>query len=299
MSSTYLLIYKLLPKYLFEKKSVLQFSILMILLFLFTSFIDRSFIAFVDRGISGHNELFTSTFYNLQAIIRNALILLAVMGMATIIRFYRIHLSNEGHQHALIEDNLQNQLTFFKAQVSPHFLFNALNNIYSESVRKKEYEIASSIEHLSGIMRYLTYDCNAKFVSLDKEVELLKNYINVERMRFSSSDELIISFITEGNFEDQVIAPVLLLPLVENVFKHGVKLDESCFFYIKLTCEGESLFFETRNIIAVQPADYNGVGLSNVKKRLRLLYEDRHEINYYIDGEDFVLTLRIDLNEKH
>jgi len=299
ISATYLLIYKLLPKYLFEKKSVVQFGFLIVILFITTSFIDRAFIALMDSGSSLNRDQFSSTFFNIQAVIRNALILLAVMGLATMIRFYRIHILNEGYQHSLIQDNLQNQLSFFKAQVSPHFLFNALNNIYSDSIKKQQPEIASSIEHLAGIMRYLTYDSNAKKVTLSKEVELLKNYIEVERMRFSSSDELVVSFITEGNFEHYHIAPVLILPLVENVFKHGVNSGEPCFVNIKLKLKDHILFFETRNKNISQSANYSGVGLANVKKRLSLLYPDRHSIKSYIEQEDFVLTLRIDLDAKH
>lgn len=299
IGATYFLVYHLLPKYLIEKKSVMQFGLLMVLLFLTTSLIDRTFIALMDSGTSLDADMFSATFFNHQAIIRNAMILIVVMAMATMIRFYRIHIAIEANQHKLVQDNLHNQLVFLKAQVNPHFLFNALNNIYSECVQKQELAIASNIEHLSGIMRYLTYDSNAKFVALSKEVELLKNYVDVERMRFSSSDELVVSFIAEGNFQHYVIAPVLLLPLVENVFKHGVRPEEPCFVNIKVKVEDHSLFFETRNKCITEPNKLGGVGLENVKKRLSLLYPDRHEFEYTTDQEDFILTLRVDLDAKN
>lgn len=299
MSSTYILIYKLVPKFLFERKSILLFSFSFIALFIITSFIDRSFIALMDSNLFSSPSKFEISFFNLQAIIRNALILSAVMGMASMIRFYRLYIAKEEFQHSLIQDNLQNQLSFFKAQVSPHFLFNALNNIYSECIRKQEIEIASNIEHLSGIMRYLTYDSNSKFVSLSKEVQLIKDYIEVERMRISSPGDVVISFISTGNFSKYRIAPVLLLPLVENVFKHGVVPGENSFIYISLKVDDDSLYFETRNKNLAESSENGGVGLSNVLKRLSLQYNNRHDINFNnIDG-DFILSLRIDFKNEH
>lgn len=299
MASTYFFIYKLLPKYLFERKSIWRFSLFFLLHFLVTSFIDRSFIAFMDSSAFSSGITFEVSFLNIQAIVRNALILLAVMGMASMIRFYRLYISNEAYQHALIQDNLQNQLAFFKAQVSPHFLFNALNNIYSDCIRKDEVEIASHIEHLSGIMRYLTYDSNSKFVNLSKEVQLIKDYIEVERMRISSSNDVLISFVSTGDFSKHVIAPVLLLPLVENVFKHGVAPRENSFIHINLKVDNNRLIFETRNKNLAAASENSGVGSSNVLKRLELLYKNRYTIDWRNEMGDFILSLKIDLKNEY
>jgi len=253
----------------------------------------------MDSNLLSCSTNFANTFFNFQAIVRNALILSVVMGMASMIRFYRLYISKEEYQHALIQDNLQNQLSFFKAQVSPHFLFNALNNIYSDCIRKQEVDIASNIDHLSGIMRYLTYDSNAKFVSLSKEVQLIRDYIEVERMRISSSEDVVISFVSKGDFSKHKIAPVLLLPLVENVFKHGVAPGEDSFIHISLTADKSSLFFETRNKNLAESSENGGVGLSNVLKRLSLQYKDQHVINYQNVEDDFILSLRIDFKDEH
>ena len=242
---------------------------------------------------------FQASLLNSQAIVRNALILLAVMGMASIIRFYRLYIANEAYQHALIQDNLENQLAFFKAQVSPHFLFNALNNIYSECIRKQELDIASHIEHLSGIMRYLTYDSNSRFVNLSKEVQLIKDYIEVERMRIASSDDVVISFISTDDFSKHTIAPVLLLPLVENVFKHGVSPGENSFIHISLKVDKNSLLFETRNKNLAASSDNSGVGSSNVLQRLELLYENQYTIDFQEDKGDFILSLKIDFKDEY
>ena len=101
------------------------------------------------------------------------------MGLASLIRFFRLYQRQEKAKHQLAEDNLKTELAFLKNQVNPHFLFNALNNIYSMAVQKEQPEIASGIEHLSGIMKYLTYDSSANLVPLDKEIKLIRDYIDI------------------------------------------------------------------------------------------------------------------------
>lgn len=298
MGATYLLVYKILPLYLFEQKSVPRFAFYLGLLVMVTTLIDRSFIAFMDSQVLQVDKSFSCVFFNYQAIIRNLFILGTVMGMAFVIRFYRIHLANEAHRHLLIKDTLSNQLSFLKAQVSPHFLFNALNNIYSDCVRKNEHEIAESIDHLSGIMRYLTYDSNSKLVRLSKEVELIKNYIAIERMRISTTDEVSISLVSEGDFSKHYIIPVLLLPLVENSFKHGIAPNLRCYIHIKLEITGDVLYFETRNSNRSTDLNDGGVGLENVQKRLDLLYKDAHELKVENGSDEFILSLTLNLKNE-
>lgn len=296
MTATYLLIYKILPIYLFEKKSFEKFTFFFALLLFVTTLTDRTFIAFVESNALQIEGAFQCAFLNTQAIIRNVLILIAVMGIAFVIRFYRIHLSNEAFRHKLIQDNLSNQLSFLKAQVSPHFLFNALNNIYSDCIRKKEHEIASSIEHISGIMRYLTYDSDSRYVSLLKEVALIENYIDVERMRISSSDNVTISFVSSGDFSKYRIIPVLLLPLVENTFKHGIANDQHSYINIALRVDGGELRFETHNSNMSISSINQGVGLKNVRDRLGLLYKDCHKLQVENGPKDYKLYLTVNLN---
>lgn len=298
MTATYLLIYKILPTYLFEIKSVWKFTFYFGLLFFLTTLIDRGYIAFVDSHAFQIEGAFKCTFLNTQAIIRNTLILATVMGMAFVIRFYRIHLANEEYQHMLIQNNLSNQLSFLKAQVSPHFLFNALNNIYSDCVQKNEHEIASNIEHLSGIMRYLTYDSDSRYVSLYKEIELIKHYIDVERMRISATDDVTISFVTKGDFSKHRIIPVLLLPLVENTFKHGITNDQICYIYISMKMVGDVLLFETRNTNVSVSSTNDGVGLNNVRERLSLLYKGCHKLQIENGPINYILSLKLNLSNE-
>lgn len=296
ITATYLLVYKILPKYLFEQKSAWKFAFYFAILLLLTTVVDRSFIAFVESNALQIEGAFKCSFLNIHAIIRNSLILAAVMGMAFVIRFYRIHLANEEHQHSLIQNNLSNELSFLKAQVSPHFLFNALNNIYSDSIRKNEHETASSIEYLSGIMRYLTYDSNTRYVSLSKEINLIKNYIEVERMRISTTDEVSISFVAESNFSKYNIIPVLLLPLVENTFKHGIIPDQTCYIHISMKMLDDVLLFETRNSNVSRFSNKDGVGLNNVRERLSLLYKDCHSLDIKDGPIDYTLSLKLNLS---
>lgn len=299
MGATYIFVDRILPTFLFQQKSIWKLTLYTALLFLVTTVIDRLFIGLVDSRVFQIEGAFQCSIVNIDAIIRNALILLSVMGIAFVIRFYQMHLANEKFQHSLIQDKLSNQLSFLKAQVSPHFLFNALNNIYSDCVQKKEHEIASSIEHLSGIMRYLTYDSDTKHVSLEKEKELISNYINVEQMRISSSDDVSISFVAEGDFSQHKIIPVLLLPLVENTFKHGIQPEQTCYIHISMKMTGDILIFETRNTNHSKSTDSDGIGLSNVRERLSILYKDRHTFTIQEGNTDYVLSLQIDLGHEH
>ena len=110
---------------------------------------------------------------------RNSFLLLSIMGITSLIRFYKVFLAKEKKENQLIQEKLETQYAFLKAQVNPHFLYNALNNIYSMAVQKNQTEIASGLENLSGIMQYLTYESNSPFVSLKKEIDLLQNYIEL------------------------------------------------------------------------------------------------------------------------
>ena len=200
---------------------------------------------------------------------RNSFLLLAIIGIASFIRFFKIYTEQEKKKNQLIQENLETQYAFLKAQVNPHFLFNALNNIYSMAIQNNQQGIALGLENLSGIMHYLTYESNAKKVPLEKEIKLLKNYIDIEQLRFDDTDDTTISFNVEGELAAKKIPPVILLPLVENAFKHGVKPEQKCLVSIKLSVKEDVLNFNIKNTLfdfGVRTIKEQGIGLANVKK---------------------------------
>jgi two-component system LytT family sensor kinase len=180
-------------------------------------------------------------------------------------------------------EKIKSELSFLKTQLQPHFLFNTLNNIYSLTL-SDGHLAGKSILQLSGLLRYVIYESEAEKVDLQKEIHQLKNYIELEKIRFASRLEL--SFNISGDIDDKKIAPVLLMPFLENVFKHASnKVNEKIWITIDLIVKGSNLCFTVENSVFLdgktQLQNYHsGIGLENVKRRLSLLYR-----NYTLDNE--------------
>lgn len=175
-------------------------------------------------------------------------------------------------------DKANAELSFLKAQIHPHFLFNTLNNIYSLAVTKNE-NTAISIMRLSNIMRYVTDDANNDYVSLDSEVECVNDYINLQRIRLSK--KVYIDFSVSGDMEGKNIAPLILMTFIENVFKYGISNHEPSTITIKLFAEDEKITFFCQNRIfsAHNSIERTGIGISNTKKRLQHLYPGKHSLD--------------------
>lgn len=297
--STYALIYVFLPQFVFKRQQYLLFIILSSLTFWLATSLDVLLI----QATIDYNWLNLTTpkefkvFYQFHPY-RNSFNLLSIMGLAAMIRFFKLYIAEERRRHELQEEHLATTLAFLQAQVNPHFLFNALNNIYSMAVQNKQTDIALGLENLSGIMHYLTYESNATWVLLEKEITLLKNYIDIQHLRIADTDDTTISFQVEGKVTNKMIAPVILLPLLENAFKHGIKPDENSIVSIKLTVIHDTLIFKTKNTFfekSDRTIQEKGIGLENVRKRLELLYPEQHELETQQTASYFeaALTLTI------
>jgi LytS/YehU family sensor histidine kinase len=193
-------------------------------------------------------------------------------------------------------EKLNSELAFLKSQVNPHFLFNILNNICSLA-RKKSDDTENAIIKLSHIMRYMLYESKDEKVSLEKEVEYLKNYIELQRLRIS--DKVDINFSIDGDPESGMIEPMLLIPFVENAFKHGVSYLEESKINISLKIEKDLLIFKVENNMIRKSVDVvqleSGIGLRNVLRRLDLLYPGKHKIAIHEDGTKYIVDLKITL----
>jgi two-component system, LytTR family, sensor kinase len=200
----------------------------------------------------------------------------------------------ERQKKEMESEKLASELAFLKSQVNPHFLFNILNNICSLA-RKKSDETENAIIKLSQIMRYMLEDSKDEKVSLDKEVEYLENYIELQRLRLP--ENVNIEFALEGRTELFSIEPMLLIPFVENAFKHGVSYQEASEIKIRLACKGQTLLFSVENHIAKPHSDPveqgSGIGLKNVVRRLDLLYPGKHHLLVTNDGSHYTVNLEI------
>jgi len=296
IASTYLVVYYFLPRWIIQKKKYSLFALAFVFNFILATILDRIVIGSdLVIQLMADTEL-TYRFFNEVPIIRNAFILLSIIGLASGIRFFKLYLLEEKRKHELEEAHLSTQIDFLKAQINPHFLFNALNNLYSMAVKKQEEEIAAGLDNLSGIMQYLTYESGATKVPLRKEIQLLQNYIEIQHLRLGETDDTTISFQVKGVDEVHQIAPVILLPLVENAFKHGIRPEEKCLVSIRLSIENNRLIFSIQNtLFKSKQTNLNdqGIGLDNVKKRLLLIYPDQHEFTLIKTNTDFCVELRI------
>ncbi len=175
-------------------------------------------------------------------------------------------------------DKTTAELSFLKAQINPHFLFNTLNNIYSMAVMKSE-KTADSILKLSNIMRYITDEVTQHFVPLQSEVDCAGDYIDLQKMRLS--DRATVNFTVSGNIANKNIAPLLLMTFIENVFKYGTSNHEPSTIIIKIVAEENTITFFTENRLYndTRKLERAGIGISNAKRRLEHLYPEKHLLN--------------------
>ncbi len=228
------------------------------------------------------------------------LLFLLALGISTSVASVQKWQRDETIRKELDRQRINTELSYLKAQINPHFFFNTLNNIYSLTnldVKKAQ----DALLKLSRMMRYVLYENQKDETLLSKEVNFINDYIELMKMRLSAKVKLNVQ--VEAPKEDLVIAPMLLLPFLENCFKHGVSSQKESEILIKLEVMGETLFFETRNhIFPLSPdspeALENGIGLVNTKRRLSLLYPEKHRLKFGKDeaNEEYWVSLTIDLS---
>ena len=191
-------------------------------------------------------------------------------------------------------DAARNELLALKAQINPHFLFNNLNTIYSMA-SQNDGRTADVVLKLSDFLRYVLYDTSSETIPLEKEVEIIRTYIELQKERINSEiTEVILT--TEGDFSDADISPLLLLPLAENCFKHGIGKSTGI-IRITISYDGGKLTFSTENQVALREITdtekVGGLGIQNVEKRLNLIYPDRHSFEFQEEAGIFKLELQI------
>ncbi|GAA4112580.1 hypothetical protein GCM10022393_11100 [Aquimarina addita] len=188
----------------------------------------------------------------------------------------------------------ETELQFLKAQLNPHFLFNSLNSVYS-LVRTKSDDAAEAVLTLSELMRYMLYEANQKMVPLLKEIDYIKNYVSLQRLRLSNSEDVTLSI--KGEYEHKSMYPLLLISFIENAFKYGTDYKGVTDIQIKIKVEGDILMFTVSNIIGIykKNIDNSGVGLTNIRKRLELLYPNLHMLTIKEGRERYVVDLTLTL----
>ena len=193
-------------------------------------------------------------------------------------------------------DKANAELSFLKAQINPHFLFNTLNNIYSMAITKNEFT-AESIMKLSNIMRYVTDDISEDFVLLQEEINCIRDYVDLQRLRLGK--KVTLDFEVTGNTEGKIIAPLILMTFIENVFKYGLSNHEQSVITIRISAEPRTITFYSRNRMfpVIKHVERSGIGIANTKKRLEHLYPNKYFLD--IDARDGFFTVQLTLQEKN
>lgn len=190
-------------------------------------------------------------------------------------------------------------LQFLRSQINPHFLFNVLNTLYGTALQENAERTAESIQRLGDIMRFMLHENNLDFIPMYKETAYLENYITLQKLRTQSSPEINIEDNISKQNCNHTIAPMLLIPLVENAFKHGISLQEKSWIKINLDCTDKHIRFEVSNSMHTKTAndpekESSGIGFSNVIERLKLIYPGKHDIAVSNDGKAFSVKLSIE-----
>lgn len=191
--------------------------------------------------------------------------------------------------------NLKNELELLKSQINPHFLFNTLNNI-DALIHKSPDDASRSLITLSDMLRYMIYETNVPLVPLDKEIEYLKYYVELQKLRIS--DPTILKFDIQNTCKKATVAPMLLLPFVENAFKYALTDDKLPAIEILIKCEDQNLEFNCKNYYnktIAKSTHSGGVGLENVKKRLELIYAKNYSLQISEENHIFNVNLKINL----
>ena len=213
------------------------------------------------------------------------------------IYFTRESFKNERQKRELIESQLSTELKYLKTQVNPHFLFNTLNNLFSIAQKNKDEETANGISKLAGLMRYMLYDSTVTNVPLEKEIKNITDFITLAKLRYSRG-EVIVNISEKGELSRALIAPMILLPFIENAFKHGVDIEKTTVISITIEATVNKIIFQCTNPVAEPSSlaftEYSGIGLENVKRRLALLYPEKHKLVITNNDKNFSVYLELE-----
>ena len=294
ITASYVFVYSLIPEYLLKKKYK------MFALYTAYSFVFITCGVFMTMAL-GFVFYFNLEFQKMPALTKSSsVILVCVLLIVTLSSIVKIILhnyqsleKNNALEKKVLQTQLQlkeQELKFLKMQIHPHFLFNSLNTIYGFALKKKD-EAPEMILKLSNLLDYILYQVNKPTVNLKDEINHLEDYISLEEMRFN--DTLQVDFI-KVNIDDTIqVAPMLLIPFLENSFKHGKIIDGIMQVTIHLSIQNETLYFKIENSSDESKTNAMGIGLQNIKKRLEMLYPNFYTLQINKTRKKFEVNLQI------
>ena len=298
--AVYFTLYFLMPKFLFREKYLEFILYLIVLILIFSALIWANYVWVQDPIFWPGND-YEPHFLNYGKILKNTTKIYPVLVLAIIIKWFKYWYVEQKSNRLLVEEKLKAELNFLKAQVHPHFLFNTLNNLYALTLKKSK-DAPEVVLKLSDLLNYMLYECAADEVLIEKEVKLVRDYIDLERIRYGN--RLDVAFNVRGSAAGKRMAPLMILPFVENSFKHGVsdEINDS-WVNIDLELKEETLTLKVENSKSKeeQKEDHfnykEGIGLKNVRRRLELIYPEQHHLEMHDAEEAFLVILTLELNK--
>ena len=284
----YFNLFYLIPNYLSEKKFLLYCGLLILSVIIVTPLKLVMFYFVIPEfhaGIMSEQPLFFISSF-------------LVVGSSTIGKIITDWVRHLRERKDLQTQTMQSELRFLKSQINPHFLFNTLNNLYALTLKKSD-KAPEIVIKLSEMMRYMLYECNERRVPLGKEVNYIRNYLDLERLRQGKNME--ITFEVAGEVLDQQIAPLMFIPFLENSFKHGLNNQiSSGFVNIRLDIENHNIHFQIENSksesLPLQTHKRSGgIGLVNIKRRLNIIYPNQHQLIIHDNPKTYGVELEIEL----
>lgn len=260
------------------------FAVFIVLRYLIEEMLYPEFLGFHNYydGVTIPYYIYDNIHYGSQPVVASSVLWL-------IINMLRL----QKKQMELIESKRETEIHFLKSQINPHFIFNTLNNIYYLVFEKSDKSL-KAIEQLSGLMRYMTYESTNETIAIHREIDYIEDFIQLESMRIAG--KAYILFEKEILNSEFRIPPLLLIPFIENGFKHGILNDENRPFKIKLSQTDKLLTLEAENAVNQYQKDHRpGVGIENIKKRLELYFPGRHTLTIASQNDLYQVQLTIQL----
>ncbi|HET6767440.1 MAG TPA: histidine kinase [Chitinophagaceae bacterium] len=307
---TYLLLYWILPNYFYRKRNPLIISAVLVSVIVVYSFVATQFrwFAVVGNDIFGTQPKPISFYDFTMSVSRNFFrqelnSLPVLLGFAVMIKLIKRWWMKQQETEQVAREKAKAELQLLKAQVHPHFLFNTLNNIYFFTLSGSP-KAPEMITKLSGLLHYILNECNQPLVPLEKEIKMIQDYVALEKIRYG--DDMKMTVELPDHVSNHMIAPLLLIPFIENSFKHGAsKMLTQPYVKLRIAVDNNFLqLFITNSrpekpdaeiAKARLPAGQGNIGLKNVKKRLELLYPLDHKLNIVEEPGSFSVFLKIRL----
>lgn len=289
--ASYFNLYVLIPRLVFARRYglyALAFLLTVLLCSVCIVLMEMCLAAWLDNWSANSPPILTY-----KNIVVEAVMSIYVLGLATGIKFVKDSILDQELRKEREKQYLETELKFLRSQIQPHFFFNTLNNIYSLTLNRSE-QAPEVILKLSDLMSYMLYDSTAPLVPLAKEISYLRNYVDVEQLRFGR--RLSVSFTTEGPIEEAHIPPMILILFLENSFKHGVKNNiNRIHLAVDLRVADGLLYFHVENPVADEERSGtdNGIGLKNVRRRLDLLHGKAYSLDISERDGLFIVDLRM------